>query len=546
MASADNLKSIVEKQKLVLSELEKESQAIAQSDLVKENEALKESFEKMKADCLSAENNAAVLSRQNSELKNALYEQIYNERLAILNLSTNKLSIYYNNAQTGEENKLAVFEKQVKSRIEAMLSVLRRNNVDRMDEIYRKLDEIAGLLDQKVTEAREEAAKTTGVFSENEKAEFEALKNEQLTENQVKQVAKKNNIEAFVGLNLLNKLGILLIIIGVIAASQYAYRQMPDSIKSVMMFSLGGIMLFAGELLSRKKVNVFSTGITAGGIGVLYASLVTSSLVLKLPFFIETYSMYPALAFIILITAAAFYLSLRYSSQTIAAFALIGGYLPIFKVSGSMNLLYYAMVYFAVLNLFSLLLSMNKKWPVSSFTGLLLNMAGTVYICQLIIEKTLPNGGAPAKLGLPQAATIVFTLFAFIIYTLIPVFGTYFKKSVFKTWDIVLLGINTYFSSFFIVSLFYQYNLQKYLGLLVVCFAAVFLLIGWFIKGRFKNGKKRRLLVFYHGFCLYHTCGSVPIQQNVADARLAARRHRAHRLRYSQKSKGIPNRRLYH
>lgn len=498
MAVADNLKTIVAKQKEVLSELEKESAAIAENDLSKENDSLKAALEKLKADHTNAEKNMIMLSEQNAELKNALYEHIYNEKIAIMKMSESRLNVFFRSNVEGEMNRLTAFEEDVKSRISYIYSVLYRHNIDSMDEIHKKLLDLSYLLDQKVTDARTQLAKNTGVFSDNEKAEFEALKNEQITERNIIDSAKKNNFESFVGLNLINKLGILLIIIGVIAASQFAYKQMPDFVKSIMMFSLGGAMLLAGEFLNRKKANVFSLGITAGGVGVSYVAIVTSSLVLKLDLF--TASMYPALFAIMLITAIAFFLSQRYNSQTIAAFALIGGYLPIFKVSGSLTLLYYAMIYFVLLNLFALLISINKKWPVSSYVGLVLNMAGTVYIYTSISNIIYPWDAPVLKFGFPHTATIVYILFAFIIYTLIPVFGTYFKKVKFKTHDIVLFGINTFFSSVLMVTVFYDYNLEKNLGLLALSFAAVYLLIGLFIQTKFKQEKAAQALFYITGF----------------------------------------------
>ena len=496
----DNLKTIVSKQKEILAELENESTAIAENDLSKENDSLKKALEKLQADYSHAENNLKLLSEQNAELKNALYEQIYNEKMAILRVTEHKLNIYFKSHIEGETDRLTAFESEVKERIANMTAILNRNNIDSMDEIHLKLLDLYALLDRKVTEARIQMARTTGAFSENEKAEFEALKNEQLTEREIIDSAKKNNVEAFIGLNIINKLGILLIIIGVIAASQFAYRQMPDFVKSIMMFSLGGAMLLAGEFLNRKKANVFSLGITAGGVAVSYVAIVTSSLVLKLSLF--TGSMYPALFIIILITAIAFFLSQRYNSQTIAAFALIGGYLPIFKVSGSLHLLYYAMVYFILLNLFALLISINKKWSVAALVGLFLNIAGTVYICDQISEKIFVpgNGLAPMPFDFPHMATIVYVLFAFIIYTLIPVFGTYFKKVRFSTPDIILLIVNTVFSSGYMILVFYTFNIEKRLGLLSLFFAAVYLLIGFFIQHKFKDEKAVQALFYITGF----------------------------------------------
>jgi len=85
---------------------------------------------------------------------------------------------------------------------------------------------------------------------------------------------------------------------------------------------VGVVLLIAGEILNRKKPNVFSLGITSGGIAILYVALCLSYFQFKL---LETY---PALGLCILITAGTFVLSQRYNSQTISAFALIGDIFP--------------------------------------------------------------------------------------------------------------------------------------------------------------------------------------------------------------------------
>ena len=498
MPDTDALKTIVAKQKDLLDELESEAAALAEHDLKKENDALKAALETLQAQYAVAETNLKELADQNAQLKNSLYEHIYSEKLAIMNITEARLNIFFRSNIEGEINRLTAFEREVRNRIGNMANLLTRHNVDTADEIYKRLDELSYLLDQKVSEARAQLAQAGGVFSENEKAEFEALKNEQITEREIIDSAKKNNFEAFIGLNLINKIGILLIIIGVIAASQFAFTRMPDSVKSIMMFSLGGVMLLAGEFINRKKANVFSLGITAGGVGVLYVATVTSAVVLKLNLFTAT--MYPALAAIIGITAVAFFLSLRYNSQTVAVFALIGGYLPIFRVSGSLTLMYYAILYFVILNLFALLIAMNKKWTVTSFFGLFLNMAATLYIIVSINAELFPWDAPAVAFGLPHIATLGYLFFAFVIYTLIPVFGTYFKKLSFKTHDVVLLAINIVYTSVFMVSLFYRYDLEKYLGLLALGFAAVYLLIGLFIHKKFEKEKAARALFYLTGF----------------------------------------------
>ena len=482
MGMADNLKNLISRQKTVLSELEAECQALENSDLVKENALLKADIDKLRVDFERANKSAADFREENISLKNALYEQIYNEKVKLINTTAQKLDIYFRSSVYGELNKLSALENNVKERIGRIKRDLEHNNAETNDDVNKRLDELSALLDSRATAARAHIAQPPGAFTQQECEELEALKSEQITDEQVKAALKSNNLERFVGLNVLNTVGVFLIIIGAITLARFTYFQLPDLLKGIMLFVLGGLMLAAGEILNRRKPNIFSLGISAGGIGVLYGALAASYFALSI------LDIYPAIIICVLITSGAFVLSNRYDSQTIAAFALIGGYLPIFSIRSDLSVIYGIMVYFIVLNLFALLISFAKKWSVSSFIGLFLNIIGTFYICSNFYITINISG---------TILTILYVLFAFLIYTSIPVVSTYRTGARFRKSDISLLAINTFFSSLIMYSVFYNSNLEDYDGLLAVIFAAIYLLLGRFIEKRFSGDERHTRALFY-------------------------------------------------
>ncbi len=482
MGTTEKLKDLIDRQKEGIIQLEAECRAIENSDMARENVELKAKLEKLCIDYEKANSNASALSKENAGLKNALYEQIYNEKIKILNITAKKLDVYFKSNVEGEQNRLTAFENGVRSKINNFTAALKQYNIDTKDEIYTKLDELTALLNERVTIARAKAAHTQAAFSEDERAEFEALRREQITDEQIRAIAKKNNFERFVGLNLLNAIGIFLIIIGVITAARYAYIQLPNTLRGIMMFMAGGAMLIAGELMNRKKANIFSLGITAGGVGVLYVALATSY------FGLSILDMYPAIAVCILITVAAFVLSNRYHSQVILVFALIGGYLPVFSIDGSSIFIFGAMVYFIALNLLALTISFHKKWSVSAFIGLFLNIIGTLVIC-------LHFSYAAALKS--KLLVILYVLFAFLIYTLIPIVSTYRTKTKFRKSDVVLLAINTFFSSLFMYGVFDMLRLNNLNGLIAIVFAVTYLFLGRFIEKKFTVEERNTTALFY-------------------------------------------------
>ena len=482
MGTADNLKNIINQQQAVLAALKAEHQTLVNSDLAQENTALKADLAKLREGFEQISNNAASLTQDNANLKNALYEQIYNEKIKILNSVAQKLDIYFRAGADEEMNRLSVLEKNVKSRLKKMREALAQNNIDLQDDLYTRLDELSTLLNNKITEARETASRLSAAFSPEERQELEVLKNEQISDETVFAVTKKNNLERFVGLNVLNAAGVFLLILGVITVARFTYVRLPDLLKGIMMFGLGGVMLVFGEILNRKKPQIFSLGLSAGGVGILYAALTTSFFILHI------LDMYPALGVCLLITAGAFVLAMRYNSQIIISFALIGGYLPMYSLVYGEAMLYGAMVYFVILNLLALLISFGKKWRVSSFIGLGLNILGAVYICFYF-------GGAGSLLE--KVLTTLYVIFAFLIYTAIPMGGVYGAKSIFKKSDIVLLAINTIFSSLILFGVFSRFQWQDFHGLLAIIFAVIYILLGRFVEKKFIGNEYYAKALFY-------------------------------------------------
>jgi len=489
MSTVDNLKSILVRQKEALSSLETEISNIEASDLLTENQSLKTELLKYQAFLEQGESENSKISEENKNLRNALYEQFYNEKVQILNSVNRKMDAYYKSNIEGEVNRLARLEASVNKEIDEMVLVLKANRVSIEDEIFKELKELSTQLHIKIARAREELARNTGAFSENRDAELAKLKQEKVTEEEIKARIKQNNIESFIGLNIVNKLGVLLLIIGVIAASQFTYFKLPDILKCIFAFTIGIVLLIGGELLNRKKPNVFSLGITSGGIAILFAALALSF------FKFGILDMYPALGMCVLITTVAFVLSQRYNSQTITAFAMIGGYLPIFSIVGNKTMMYGAMVYFVILNILALIISVNRKWTATAYIGFVLNVVGSLYISSIMFFGKFNN----AIFSKDDFITIVYIVFAFITYTLIPVIGSLRKKQSFKNTDIILLALNTIISSILLYSVFYIVGLSDFTGLLAITFAVVYLALGKFVETLMTKEQKTRALFYITG-----------------------------------------------
>lgn len=264
-----------------------------------------------------------------------------------------------------------------------------------------------------------------------------------------------------------------------------------DNLKSIVVSKKENLSSLETEIINIEtsnliKPNGFFLGIISGGVAILYV-------VLALSFFkFGILDMYPALALSVVITSGAFILSQRYNSETILAFSMIGGYLPIFSIVVSKNLVYGAMLYLFILNMVTLVVSVNRKWTATSYIGFVLNVAGSIYISDIIFFGRFNDG----TLSLDDFITILYIVFAFIIYTFVPVIGSFRKKLNFKDIDVVLLALNTLISSLFLYSVFYIADLWEFSGLLAIDFAIIYLTLGKFVE-KFMGSEQKVRALFY-------------------------------------------------
>ena len=482
----NNLRDILSKQKQSTDLLETEIKRLEGIDLAKRNQSLEKEVEKLSAELETLRARVNELGANNAGLQNALHSRLFSEKLAVLDNSQKKAELFFSDGLSEEYNRLTDLENRFKGIMGAKLRELRGSHDMLSEELHAKITSRFNDLAQEIT-ADIAAARTgfadTSAVSEKMRTDYDALRAEEISEREIREITKKSSFERILGLNVINKIGILLILIGVIAASQYTYTRLGEVGKGILLFALGLAMVGLGEFLSRKKANVFSLGMSAGGVAVNYAALTLSY------FSLEILSVYPAALLCVVITAGAFFLSVRHSSQVIATFSVIGGFLPLLTVSGSLNygLTFSAMAYFVILGGFALGLSFKKKWIVTAFFGLIMNIIATVYVLSFF-DRHEPVWS--------KVVLISYITVSFIIYTLIPVIGTYSERLKFKKSDVTLIAINTFFSSLIIYQALNVLGIAGYDGLIAVVFMLCYVGLGWFVKTKISSAHDMKMLFF--------------------------------------------------
>jgi hypothetical protein len=486
MSLTDPIKSILRHQKKLVSDLETEIHALETQDLVNENKRIKEDLDQTRTALEQEKSSNEILTDENQKLKNALYEQIYNEKLTLLSAVKKRSELYFTAQSQGELNRLKAFEKRSESKINELCDQLKKNKIASETEIFQELEALRKKINTLVAQAQEDFLRQSSQFLKQQESEYSDLKEEKLSEAELSASLKKNNLESLIGLNLMSKLGILFLIVAVIALSRHGYVMLGPVAKGIVIYAIACFLLFIGEWLNSKTSTIFSLALTGGGVAILYVATSMSYLSLKiLP--IET-----ALYLCILITVLAFFLSIRYQSQSIAIFALTGGYLPVVTLSDPRMPPFLLMVYFFFLHFFLLSISTHRKWHASNYVGFMFNFLANIYLMRLI----LTGRNNPQTLSTAELILLVYLFLVFMLYTLIPLATSYRKKVLCSTHDMILIASNTLLSTILLNITFFKLQLTAYNGLMAICFALIYLALAYLLKQKMPQEKLMRELFY--------------------------------------------------
>ncbi len=213
----------------------------------------------------------------------------------------------------------------------------------------------------------EQVAFTTQPEQEVFPSEHEATENKSYVESP-KPIYKPSfferhpDMEKFIGENLVNKIGIAILVLAIGFFVKYAIDQ--NWVGPVGRVSIGilcGAILVGIAHKMRKSYKSFSSVLAGGGLAVCYFTITLAYHQFKL--FDQT----TAFVIMIVITAFAVALSLLYNKQELAVIALLGGFLAPFLVStgdGNYKTLF---IYLIILNIGLLIIAYNKAWRILNF-----------------------------------------------------------------------------------------------------------------------------------------------------------------------------------
>ncbi|MCX7842014.1 MAG: DUF2339 domain-containing protein, partial [Clostridia bacterium] len=486
-----SFRKLLDAQKGLVKELDSLVGEFEASDFVNQNISLQKELENFKKLNEELKKNYYQARKENDSLRAALKEQILDEKLNILRISKKKMEAYFQDMSEKYNNGLIALEHSAAERLANMKLIASRELGNEKEAFIKEAErlflELQSKIKAKIQNQAAEKQKALDEISES----YSRLESKDISEEEIQKRVRQNNLEVKIGLNLINKAGILLILIGIATGLGYSYKFLSPALKGIFAFVIGGLFLAAGELFSRKEKSAVALGFTGGGIGILYLAIFNCYFVLHI---IE---MPIALLLSVLVTAAAFTFSLVYDSKTICSLALAGGFLPFFSYSFSHEMaadaIYIAMVYLFILNLLTMSISLFKKWDIANYISFILNVPTLIYLISLV-----PHEGA----------SILYSILTFSMYLVVILAYPFRHKTGLKAVDSIFLGLNTAISCTIIFSLFEaskatvlgDLRLKDFKGLLAVMFCLIYFGLGQFVEKKMSSEKFARVLFYLTSF----------------------------------------------
>jgi uncharacterized membrane protein len=308
----------------------------------------------------------------------------------------------------------------------------------------------------------------------------------------------KNNpdMEKFIGENLINKIGIAILVLGIGYFVKFAIDQ--DWINEIGRVCIGilagGILIGVAHRL-RWSFSAFSSVLVGGGLSVLYFTIAIA--------FHEYQIFSQTVAFILMVVITAFsiVLSISYNRIELAVLSLVGGFATPFMVSTGEGNYQVLFTYVLILNLGMLTLSYFKKWNlvhVIAYGFTVLLYGG--WLSTRVLD--MPNA--------PYVGAMVFGTLYYLIFMGMNIIYNIREKAKFSPLEITLLLSNTSFYYAAGMLILAHVNQGAYQGLFTVAVAVFNFLFAFFLYKR--ETVDRNLIFLLIGLVITFVSLAVPVQ----------------------------------
>lgn len=305
----------------------------------------------------------------------------------------------------------------------------------------------------------------------------------------------KGSLEEFVGTNLINKIGILITVIGVAIGAKYSIdNNLINPLTRIILGYLAGIGLMGVAFKFSDKYENYSVALLGGGLAILYfITFMGYSL----------YSLFPEMvAFVLMVvfTIFAVVAAIFYDKQIIAHIGLVGAYAVPFLLSDGSGNVGALFAYMAIINVGILAISFKKYWKPLYYVSF--GMTWLIMLSWFTNEYEVITDFSSSL----TFSTIFFLTFygIFLVYKLI-------EKEVFEKEDILLLLANSFvFYGLGLATLSSHTVGKEYLGLFTLLNAIIHFMVSVMIYRQQLADKN--LFYLASGLVLVFITIAIPIQ----------------------------------
>ena len=281
-----------------------------------------------------------------------------------------------------------------------------------------------------------------------------------------------SDLEKIIGESWINKIGILIVIIGVAIGAKYSIEnELISPLTRIILGYLVGIGLLGFGIKLKPKFEGYSAVLVSGSISIFY--FITY-------FAYSFYNLIPqVLAFVMMLIFTVFtvFAAIKYNRVVIAHIGLIGAYAVPFLLSSGSGRVDILFSYMLIINLGILFISIKRDWKTLHYSAF--------FFTWLIYGSWFADKSFYSSLQGYEALGIGFATAFFLIFYGVSLFNNIISKEKLDKINIILILLNSFIYFGFGYGIFNSNTkLDTYLGLFTLFNAVIHFVVLFFIKSK--------------------------------------------------------------
>ncbi|NVO12241.1 MAG: DUF2339 domain-containing protein [Bacteroidales bacterium] len=268
----------------------------------------------------------------------------------------------------------------------------------------------------------------------------------------------KTNFEKFIGENLINKIGIVITVIGVAIGAKYSIEhQLISPLTRIILGYLVGLCLLGFGIKLKKNYENYSAVLVSGAIAIMY-------LITYMAY--SFYSLIPQeITFLLMVFFTVFTViaAINYNLQVIAHIGLVGAYAVPFLLSDGSGRVAILFSYMSIINIGILVIAFKKYWK-------------SLFYSSFIFSWLIFSSWFASKYNADEHFNLALLFISIFFVTFYTIFLAYklLQKEKFNAGDILLLLSNSFiFFGFGYAILSNNTTGKELLGLFTLCNAII-------------------------------------------------------------------------